>query len=74
MAVTMPRKLPPNVERNTSKGHAYLSFRIGKGKRIRLPDDPTSPEFRAAYAAASLDQVEDQARRAWHDRRLDREL
>jgi enterobacteria phage integrase len=34
------------------KGHTYLSFRIGKGPRIRLPDDPTSPEFRAAYAAA----------------------
>src|SRR5712664_3885504 len=48
----MPRKLPPNVERNQVKGHTYLSFRIGKGPRIRLPNDPTSPEFRAAYAAA----------------------
>jgi hypothetical protein len=48
----MPRKLPPNVERNQVKGHTYLSFRIGKGPRIRLPSDPTSPEFRAAYAAA----------------------
>lgn len=48
----MPRKLPPNVERNHVKGRAYLSFRIGKGPRIRLPDDPTSLEFRQAYAAA----------------------
>jgi integrase len=48
----MPRKLPPNVERNHVKGHTYLSFRIGKGPRLRLPDDPTSQEFRDAYAAA----------------------
>ena len=48
----MSRKLPPNVERNHVKGHTYLSFRIGKGKRIRLPDDPTSQEFRDAYTAA----------------------
>jgi integrase len=48
----MPRKLPPNVERNHVKGHTYLSFRIGKGPRVRLPDDPTSQEFRDAYASA----------------------
>src|SRR6516164_9243496 len=48
----MPRKLPPHVERNHVKGRTYLSFRIGKGSRIRLPDDPTSQEFREAYAAA----------------------
>src|SRR5258705_3114579 len=52
MDIAMPRKLPPNVERNHVKGHTYLSFRIGKGPRIRLPDDPTSQEFREAYAAA----------------------
>jgi integrase len=43
------------VERNHVKGHTYLSFRIkgaNGGKRIRLPGDPTSPEFREAYAAA----------------------
>lgn len=33
------------------KGHVYLSFRIGKGPRTRLPDDQTSEEFRKAYAA-----------------------
>jgi hypothetical protein len=48
----MPRKLPPHVERNSVKGHTYLSFRIGKGPRIRLPKDPTSQAFRDAYAAA----------------------
>jgi enterobacteria phage integrase len=46
----MPPKLPPNVERNQIKGHTYLSFRIGKGPRIRLPNDPTSQEFRDATA------------------------
>ena len=45
----MPRKLPPHVERNHVKGHTYLSFRRGKGARIRLPNDPTSEEFMAAY-------------------------
>lgn len=49
----MPRKLPPNVERNHCKGKTYLYFRIGKGKRVRLPDDPTSPEFRDAYSVAA---------------------
>ena len=50
----MPRKLPPYVEKNHVKGHTYLSFRIRskKGPRIRLPDDPSSEEFRIAYAAA----------------------
>jgi integrase len=50
--MSMPRKLPPHVERNSVKGHTYLSFRIGKGPRIRLPKDPTSQTFRDAYAAA----------------------
>jgi integrase len=48
----MPRKLPPHVERNHVKGHTYLSFRIGKGPRIRLPSDPSSVAFREAYVAA----------------------
>ncbi|MBR0821488.1 tyrosine-type recombinase/integrase [Bradyrhizobium liaoningense] len=50
----MPRKLPLHVERNTVKGNTYLSVRIRSqnGPRIRLPDDPTSEEFRLAYAAA----------------------
>src|SRR5205823_9613474 len=54
---SMPRKLPPHVERNHVKGHTYLSFRRGKGPRIRLPNDPTSEEFLAAYQAALLGQL-----------------
>lgn len=50
----MPRTLPPHVERNHVKGKTYLSFRIGKGPRIRLPDDPTSEPFKAAYLDALL--------------------
>jgi integrase len=48
----MPKNLPPHVEKNRVKGHTYLSFRIGQGPRTRLPDDPSSDEFKAAYAAA----------------------
>lgn len=48
----MRRKLPPNVERNIVKGHVYLSYRVGKGPRTKLPDDPASDEFKLAYAAA----------------------
>ncbi len=54
--ISMPRKLPLHVERNHVKGHTYLSFRKGKGPRIRLPDDPTSNEFSEAYKAALLGQ------------------
>lgn len=50
----MPRRLPLYVERNNVKGHTYLSFRKGKGVRIRLPDDPTTEEFRTAYHAAMV--------------------
>jgi integrase len=53
----MPRRLPPFVERNHVKGHTYLSFRRGKGPRLRLPDDPTSNEFMVAYQAALLGQT-----------------
>ncbi|BBB97665.1 MULTISPECIES: tyrosine-type recombinase/integrase [Bradyrhizobium] len=48
----MRRRLPPNVERNVVKGHVYLSYRVGKGERTKLPNDPTSDEFKFAYAAA----------------------
>lgn len=49
---TMPRRLPPHVERLTVKGNAYLYFRRDKGPRTRLPDDPGSEAFALAYAAA----------------------
>ncbi|MEJ1933305.1 tyrosine-type recombinase/integrase [Nostoc sp. NIES-2111] len=48
----MPRDLPRYVYREIVAGHAYLQFRRGKEKRIRLPDDPKSEEFLAAYAEA----------------------
>jgi len=53
----MRRKLPPHVEKNVVKGHVYLSYRVGKGPRIKLPRDPTSDEFKAAYAAAMAGEV-----------------
>lgn len=53
----MRRKLPPNVEKNVVKGHVYLSYRRGKGPRIRLPADPTSDEFKLAYAAAAAGEI-----------------
>lgn len=53
----MPRRLPLYVERNYVKGKTYLSFRRGKGPRIRLPNDPTSTEFAAAYQAALTGQT-----------------
>jgi hypothetical protein len=52
----MPRRLPLYVERNYVKGHTYLSFRRGKGSRIRLPSDPTKPEFLEAYQTALAGQ------------------
>lgn len=52
----MPRRLPLYVERNYVKGKTYLSFRKGKGPRIRLPDDPTSAAFTEAYNAALTGQ------------------
>src|SRR6476660_1229875 len=56
-AMWMPRRLPPHVEKNVVKGHVYLSFRRGKGERVRLPDDPNSEKFKAAYAAALAGNV-----------------
>src|SRR5947207_14031930 len=56
--MSMPRKLPPHVERNHVKGHTYLSFRRGKGPRVRLPNDPKSEEFMAAYQASMLGNAE----------------
>ena len=49
----MPRKLPPFCLRErTRHGRTVIYFRRGKGARIRLPDDPASPEFNNAYEAA----------------------
>ncbi len=49
----MPRKYPLHVVRERSRhGTVMLFFRIGKGKRIRLPNAYPSPEFDEAYKAA----------------------
>jgi hypothetical protein len=43
------------VERNPRNGK--LSFRVDRGARTPLPNDPTTPEFRAAYSAALVDAI-----------------
>ena len=52
------RKLPPYVNRHrTRHGRVVLYFRRDRSRsRIRLPDDPDSPEFRDAYHAAFTGQ------------------
>lgn len=54
----MRKRLPPNVERNVVKGNVYLSYRLGKGPRIRLPSNPDSDEFRRAYTAAINSEID----------------
>lgn len=53
--VTGNVKLPRYVERNHRNGD--LSFGVCRDarKRVPLPNDPTTPEFRAAYSAALVD-------------------
>lgn len=53
MNLEMPRKLPPFVSMERSRhGRVRFYFRRGKGKRVRLPDDLQSGEFKVAYEAA----------------------
>jgi len=47
------KPLPRYVERNHRNG--TLLFRVDRGARLPLPNDPTTPEFRAAYSAALVD-------------------
>jgi len=48
----MPRKLPLHVHKQKTRHKKWVFyFRIGKGKRIRLPA-PSDPTFKAAYMAA----------------------
>jgi integrase len=48
----MPRKLPLHVTKQLTRHKKWVFyFRIGKGKRIRLPN-PADPTFKAAYMAA----------------------
>lgn len=53
-----PRKLPPHVEIwDDRHGKLRIYFRRGKGKRVALPNDVNSDEFREAYAAALAGNV-----------------
>lgn len=48
----MPRKRPPHVQREINRhGTTVWYFRIGNGKRTRLPGAFGSAEFKAAYNA-----------------------
>ena len=50
----MPRTKWRYVCRQTTRhGRRLCYFRRGKGPRVRLPDDPGSPEFEKAYWAAA---------------------
>ncbi|WP_271575137.1 hypothetical protein [Bradyrhizobium sp. CCBAU 11361] len=46
--------LPRYVERDRSE---RLWFCVDRGARVPLPNDPTTPEFRAAYNAALVDAI-----------------
>lgn len=49
----MPRKLPLHVTKErTRHGKVKFYFRLYKGPRIRLPNDPDSNEFNEAYKIA----------------------
>lgn len=53
MSLEMPRKMPPFVYQERSRhGRVRFYFRRGKGKRVRLPDDLQSDDFKIAYEAA----------------------
>lgn len=50
-------ELPPGVHKVHARGRTYFYFQIGRGtpsagERVRLPDDPRSPEFWAALRQA----------------------
>jgi hypothetical protein len=47
--------IPRYCERNHRNGN--LSFRVDRGASRPLPNDPTTPEFRAAYSAALVDTI-----------------
>lgn len=53
---SMPRKLPLHVVREKSRhGKVKFFYRVGKGERVRLPDNLTSDEFKQAYVQAVSD-------------------
>lgn len=53
----MPKDLPKHVTKTiTAGGKVLLYFRVDKGPRTRLPDDPASDDFADAYAACLLNK------------------
>jgi hypothetical protein len=75
--VIRAKPLPRYVERDRS---GRFWFRVDRGARIRLPNDPASPEFKTAYSAALVDasaaEVDDDWRelQQWHDEQAGRAL
>jgi integrase len=55
MTASMARARPQFVEKfRTRHGAIIYYFRVGKGPRVRLPDDPGSDEFNRAYKEALM--------------------
>lgn len=56
----MPKKLPPNCNRERNRHGVWVTYyRIGKGPRTRMPDDPESKEFKAKYRAILAGEASD---------------
>jgi hypothetical protein len=48
----------PTLPRYTKLNRAgTLFFIVGDGRLVPLPDDPTTPEFKAAYSAALVERI-----------------
>lgn len=56
----------PYLYRKTVKGRKYLYFRQGKAL-VRLPDNPDSPEFSAAYWACRTGKKKAIGKHTWND-------
>jgi integrase len=56
MAAMPKPRYPHLIHERTNRGRMVWYFRIGKGPRIRMPDDFGTPEFVAAYNAALAGQ------------------
>ena len=51
----LPTPILPRYTELDSEG--TLLFIVGDGRRIALPDDPRTPEFKAAYNAALVERI-----------------
>jgi integrase len=61
MPIMPKHRLPHVVRERTNRGKLVWYFRIGKGKRIRLPDAYGSPDFMAAYHAVLIGKPVDRS-------------